>query len=845
MALQKEQAQVEVIINGQKATATIADMDKAVKTLNTQIRNLEPGTEAFIKKTEELQKIKTRLNDVKTSVNGVKQETGNMIGQLEKLGPAGAILANVKNGFMNIAGSAGQVVRACLTVSGAMIAIPVFALVAGITALVAYFKSTDEGADKVEQALAGVKAVFDVLIGVVSKFGGLIVDAFKNPKKTIMDIAEFIGNNIINRFTAFKVILEGIIDLDFEKLANGFIQMGTGVEDATGKAKKLGAALEETVDNGKKAAQAAIDLTKRTQDLEDAERDLSVINSKRKNEIDTLLLKYRDQTLSVKERQEALKRAGQIEKEMTEDSLKLANESLDIIKKQNKLKTDSIEGAKVSDEDKDKQAAAETRINEILGERNKLNQEIRNRESTFITQEQNQRKKALDDQQKKEEEIRKNILKLEMDALTDSLEDKKKKLNLQATEEINQLKGTEEQKAIQKKSIEQKLAYDIAAIEKQAADDALKVKQENDKKAYDIEKRSALAKAQLMVDTAGNPDDLLAAQKNQLELQQKYELDNTDLTENEKALIKQKYRQQQADAEEQARQARIQAEKQTAEQIGGLAQQGIQDIEDFSHIKNQKQLTEIDQTKNKRIATLDADLKARKITDEQYNKAKAEAEAEADKKSKAIKQRQAQGDKRAAVVSAIINTFLSTIKALPNIPLAIAAAATGAVATAKIIATPLPTFKFGGWLKSAWAGLKSFFNGGIIRGSKHGPTYGSGGIAMVDRITGHEKGELQGDEIILTSGVTNNPRLRAEASRLNVAGGGRSFASGGTLVDSRLPSANTTDQAQSNMDVLIASVNQVNNSIVNFNRTLKAYVVLQEINDAQDTLSAVTNDAKL
>ena len=47
-----------------------------------------------------------------------------------------------------------------------------------------------------------------------------------------------IKENIINRFKAFSVILDGIIHLDFKKVANGAIQAFTGVTDATDKIGK-------------------------------------------------------------------------------------------------------------------------------------------------------------------------------------------------------------------------------------------------------------------------------------------------------------------------------------------------------------------------------------------------------------------------------------------------------------------------------------------------------------------------------------------------------------------------------------------------------------------------------
>lgn len=65
--------------------------------------------------------------------------------------------------------------------------------------------------------------------------------------------------------------------------------------------------------------------------------------------------------------------------------------------------------------------------------------------------------------------------------------------------------------------------------------------------------------------------------------------------------------------------------------------------------------------------------------------------------------------------------------------------------------------------------------GGISVGSRHS----EGGIAMIDRQTGIPVGEMEGGEGIINRNSMSNPYLRAEASRINVLGGGRAFADGG------------------------------------------------------------------
>jgi hypothetical protein len=69
------------------------------------------------------------------------------------------------------------------------------------------------------------------------------------------------------------------------------------------------------------------------------------------------------------------------------------------------------------------------------------------------------------------------------------------------------------------------------------------------------------------------------------------------------------------------------------------------------------------------------------------------------------------------------------------------------------------------------ARVLAFRRGGIPDGVLHGPSHEQGGIPLV----------AEGREIIMSTGVYDNPKLRRMASAINVAGGGRSFASGGPV----------------------------------------------------------------
>jgi uncharacterized protein YoxC len=86
MAVRTEEAQIQIIINGSKATSTIKEMESAARILNAQIKNLTPGTQEFIDKTKQLQDVNARLKETKASVKGVDDAMGNLKGSTEKTG---------------------------------------------------------------------------------------------------------------------------------------------------------------------------------------------------------------------------------------------------------------------------------------------------------------------------------------------------------------------------------------------------------------------------------------------------------------------------------------------------------------------------------------------------------------------------------------------------------------------------------------------------------------------------------------------------------------------------------------------------------------------------------------
>ena len=71
MASNKEQALIEVVLKGQQANASLKDMEKAVRSLSAQLKNLPKDSQAFADKKAEFQKMSKSLKDLQNDVKGV------------------------------------------------------------------------------------------------------------------------------------------------------------------------------------------------------------------------------------------------------------------------------------------------------------------------------------------------------------------------------------------------------------------------------------------------------------------------------------------------------------------------------------------------------------------------------------------------------------------------------------------------------------------------------------------------------------------------------------------------------------------------------------------------------
>jgi len=194
----------------------------------------------------------------------------------------------------------------------ALLAIPLVAILAVLVPFISFLSSTQEGLDKITSVTRPLVAIFQSFIGVLQNAGKSLFDTFTNPKQALEDLTEFVKTNLINRFKAFAVILDGIVNLDFAKVGNGIAQATTGVENLGGK---IAGAAKETAKFLADAAARGTQIDKLTKSIEVAEINLNKQtqeNITKRKELDRIV---KDTSQSIEARVKANEQQNELARE--------------------------------------------------------------------------------------------------------------------------------------------------------------------------------------------------------------------------------------------------------------------------------------------------------------------------------------------------------------------------------------------------------------------------------------------------------------------------------------------------------------------------------------------------
>jgi len=177
-----------------------------------------------------------------------------------------ASLLGVNAGFKAAAAGTGFLTKAMQILKVALISTGIGALIVALGTLASYFTKTERGAEQVERVMAGIKAVFTVLIDRASKFGEglfkIFTGDFKGGWDALKESVSGVGAEIVNEARAATELERRLQALEDREIA--LIEIQSEREKRIAEARRL--ATEEGVDARikAKAIKEAFELEKQT-----------------------------------------------------------------------------------------------------------------------------------------------------------------------------------------------------------------------------------------------------------------------------------------------------------------------------------------------------------------------------------------------------------------------------------------------------------------------------------------------------------------------------------------------------------------------------------------------------
>lgn len=313
-----------------------AEGQKRLKEINIQI---DLNNDKIKQNVSELEKQRLNIGNYSSALKGID-------GNLNKIAPG---LGGMTNGIEGATAGAKAFIA---TPFGAALQI----INTLLDALIGYFKGSEEGQRKLNVIVQTGSAIFEKFMDVVEGVGEAIYNAFTNPKQALLDLVNFIKDNLINRFKAFSVIIEGIQNLDFKQVANGALQLGSGVENVIGKVQNLGKAVGDAINKGVEQGKGLADLQ---EEIRKRENKYLVDSAN----IETQVFKLREKAITQEGdlRRKTLEQAIALEKSLETQSIQIAEKKLELAKLELETKGNDQEAIKAL-------AEAEANLAQVRGQ---------------------------------------------------------------------------------------------------------------------------------------------------------------------------------------------------------------------------------------------------------------------------------------------------------------------------------------------------------------------------------------------------------------------------------------------------------------------------------------------
>jgi hypothetical protein len=744
MAERTEDARINAYINHAQAMGALGEMQREFAKTKKSQKDLETGSKEWIESQKKLDEIAKKYTEyAKTvdksamSMRQLQQHSAKLKDMQKDFAPASEEFKKLQkeidatNGVMKKSASSmeslpGPIGRAKNAVSELgqqfmkllrnPVVLFVVAIASALYGLFRAFTSTDSGGTKFAATMEQIKAVIDV----VRQRAALLAES----------LMKFVSGD-------FKGAAE-----DFK---NSFAGIAEQIKNATDAARDYIYALDE---------------------LQDAEIGYISQRSKNLNKIAKLEFEANSKANSIEERRKYLEQAIKISEEEARKEEYFAKQryelELEKVAKINDINKDLLKDFIEADDVRQKLLLQQAGKNgeDLRRVRNNLNDEGQKQLEEFYS-------KSIEADTKFFEENKKNNAKIA--AFQEKIDEDRRKSQEEANKHLQELNkqllearirlmadGQEKEIAIEKERLRVSLknvkeGSELEALLKEES--RRKIEEINIKYDEEEKRRKKEADDKLKLDKKRVEDEFKSDLQKEIDLiNEHYQLllslkvataEEEQLLEQKKidaiAEINRKYREHQAQEENRLFAERMQKFEEFYALTEGIVRNGMaiqtnlenQELQDFKNKQNSKK------------QQLETRLNSGAISEEQYRIEIEKLDKQFDRKRRSLAREQFEREKKAAVITATIDGILATMKALrsttPPASFVIAGltAAMAATQVGAIASQPVPEFADGGLL-----------TGGVSH------SHPSGGMPVIDPVSGKVRAKLEQDEFIINKEST-------------------------------------------------------------------------------------------
>lgn len=804
-------------------------LQKRIKAQSDELKTLE----------KEIGITSRSVGDYGQAVSGVLPLMGGFGGQIQTvigtMGQMKTALMGIKTAMLGTTTATAGASTGLKAFRVSLIATGIGAFVVLLGTLVGAFLSTQRGIDTLMGALAPLKEVFQSFIGYLQNTSFKVFDNLKkaidNPKQALKDFGNFIVNEFMSRLKGFNNLIGSVAST----IVNSFKQLGLEVKGVLADVPLLGAGIDKvklkkdledakklTIKSAKDIATATIQTVTGMDKARQKEVGNQIkIDAERGRLMKKLQVEIEENDIQLNRRKQEGLRIFEQQKQIAENLLLSEKErktaitnalnALEGVKKLEQEQLDRrIKLTELSQKANDTDREGQKELQELFAERERVEAELtgkatelKNKQNDIVRQGILAQKKLVEDQRKATELA-------EKEALQESLNNEKAKIEAQnkAYDETAKLLQQERhlEELTTEETAEMKLQKEVE-LQKKLSDLKLKQAKFNASMELKEEERKInqlLEAGKISLEMAN--EQKTEAKKQEGEKIRAVELEN--LIAESEILRDERVRQNEINTEIEVKRQEKEEERKKA-----VVEGAFMAIDTTKKIIVDNQTRRVEDALKRELDALTLQRQQGLITEEQYNAKRLDFEKEAFKEKQRI-----------AVITALVDGGLAVAKTFATYPYpaSIIPAALVAIQTAATVAT----------IKA-----QKFQKGGVVKGKSHA----QGGVSAI--VGGEEIIELEGGEAIINKKAT--AKNLAQLSQINQEGGGVAFTNAKAQLTAPVPTSGSISKLTSFQNGGIAGGVNVTTQNINLDELAEKINTIKVVNVASETATLTNREIEI